>query len=156
MLIYNEPDVLTSLNRDAPLTAAQMSAQMAIWPKEVAQGIKQSFVIQIEPTGEIIGLVELDPIKAKVATAALTIFIGRAHRRQLFAQEALQAVLDWGIDVVHLSRIDGVVMRGNTASMALLRAVGMTDRGEMPGETRSHEPLVARLFTYSGKRRSKA
>ncbi len=148
LAIYNEADVLRFLNRTAPLAAATLSALLEQWPAVVASGNRQSFVVHLATSDEVIGMVELDNFDPAAATAEVTIFIGRAYRRNGYGLDALNAVLDWGISELHLTRIDGAVMPDNVASMALLRSAGMVDLGDRTGHTVSGEPLSIRVFSF--------
>lgn len=55
--------------------------------------------------------------------------LGRAHWRQGFMSEALDAILAFGFEALDLNRIEALVMLDNVASAGLLRGLGFEEEG---------------------------
>ena len=58
------------------------------------------------------------------------------HTGRGYAREACAAVLDWGARSLGITRVLAITSQGNTASVAVLAALGFIHRGRrrMPGE----------------------
>ena len=55
--------------------------------------------------------------------------LSRAHWNQGYMTEALNAVIDFGFEELHLHRIEAHFIQGNDASRHLMERVGMTFEG---------------------------
>jgi len=105
------------------------------------------YAVEVKETGEpagICGLVKREALSdVDVGFAFLERFWGRGY-----AQEAARAVLDHARDDLRIDRVIGVTAPDNTASMAVLRKVGLKDAGtvKLPGYEQDR-----RLFTPDGR-----
>jgi len=94
-----------------------------------ATGTAQQLVIERHADHKVLGTVLLFRFDAGSARLELGYVLGRSHWRQGYAGEALTAVLRQAFDDMAIRRVEAEVHVDNTASGALLRALGFTHEG---------------------------
>ncbi|SEO69804.1 Protein N-acetyltransferase, RimJ/RimL family [Halogranum amylolyticum] len=75
------------------------------------------------------GVVELDPIDRETGTADVAYWLRPEFRRNGYAREALELVVDYAFSQLRLHRVNAAVYDFNERSMELLEAVGFTAEG---------------------------
>lgn len=75
------------------------------------------------------GVVELDPIDRETGTADVAYWLRPEFRRNGYAREALELVVDYAFSQLRLHRVNAAVYDFNERSMRLLESVGFTAEG---------------------------
>ena len=134
------PD-LFAVNGDAevtrylPYAAWQTPEDGTSWQARMqalaAAGSAVQLVMQLRSDSKVIGTVLLFRWDEASARIELGYVLGRAHWRQGYAREALQAVCGQAFGALGVRRIEAEVQPDNLASNALLRALGFVHEGTL-------------------------
>ncbi len=94
---------------------------------QLADGLGRR-AIELRATGAVIGFVGLGdgPSPREPGDAELGYRLARRHWGRGYATEATRAVVDYGLSILKLPRILGLVDPQNRASVHVLRKIGMT------------------------------
>jgi ribosomal-protein-alanine N-acetyltransferase len=92
-------------------------------------GTGKQLVLVHKGDKKVIGTVLLFRFDEGSARIELGYVIGRAHWRQGYAKEALQAVCDYAFKSMHIRRIEAEVDLRNAASNAVLKSLGFVKEG---------------------------
>ena len=134
------PD-LFAVNGDAevtrylPYAAWQTPEDGTSWQARMqalaAAGSAVQLVMQLRSDSKVIGTVLLFRWDEASARIELGYVLGRAHWRQGYAREALQAVCGQAFGALGVRRIEAEVQPANQASNALLRSLGFVHEGTL-------------------------
>ena len=93
---------------------------------QVADGLGRR-AVEVRATGTVIGFASLGdgPAPREPGEAELGYRLARRFWGQGYATEATQALVDYGLGVLKLPRIVGLVDPGNEGSVNVLRKIGM-------------------------------
>ena len=90
-----------------------------------------SWGIELKSTGKIIGTIGYMWIQTDNAAAEVGYSLARAHWGQGIMTEALQAVIAYAFDSLHLNRVEAIHEPENPASGAVMRKCGMQYEGHL-------------------------
>ena len=107
--------------------AAKLVAMFASWRKEPVSGARWAVELRDQPG--LIGTCGLFRWNRNWRSCIVGYEIAPAHQRRGYVKEALEAVITWGFREMQLNRIDAQVHPDNTASLALLEALGFLQEG---------------------------
>jgi len=107
--------------------AAKLIATFASWRKEPVSGARWAMELRDQPG--LIGTCGLFRWNRNWKSCAVGYEIAPAHQGRGYMKEALKAIITWGFREVHLNRIEAQVHPDNTASRALLEALGFVQEG---------------------------
>jgi [ribosomal protein S5]-alanine N-acetyltransferase len=110
-------------------TAEDASAWLARMEALAAAGTAQQLVIQRNEDRKVIGTILLFKFDEGSARLELGYAVGRRHWRNGYAREAVHAVCDHAFRQLSVRRIEAEVDPLNTASNALLLALGFVKEG---------------------------
>ena len=97
------------------------------------QPVSQRFVVVRRDDGAIVGQVSLGQIyRGPFSNACMGYWIGVGHTRRGYASQAITQVLERAFTQLGLHRVEANIMPGNTASLAVARAVGFRLEGYSP------------------------
>ena len=90
-----------------------------------------SWGIEFRETGKIIGTVGFMWIQSDNAAAEVGYSLSRAYWNRGIMSEALEAVIRYGFESLHLNRIEAIHELDNPASGAVMRKCGMVREGTL-------------------------
>lgn len=134
------PDLLAvngdnEVTRYLPYTAWQTPEESTSWLARMqalaAAGTAVQLVMQRRSDDKVIGTLLLFKWDEGSARVELGYVLGRAHWRQGYAREAVQAVCGQAFGPMGVRRIEAEVQPDNTASNALLRSLGFACEGTL-------------------------
>ena len=132
LMAVNGDDEVT---RYLPYTSWQTREDATSWLARMQaladSGVAAQLVMQRRSDGKVIGSVLLFKWDEASARIELGYVLGRAHWRQGYAREALEAVCGQAFGTLGVRRIEAEVQPDNTASNALLRAMGFAHEGTL-------------------------
>jgi len=132
LMAVNGDDEVT---RYLPYTTWQTREDSTSWLARMQAladgGSAVQLVMQQRSDGQVIGTVLLFKWVEASARIELGYVLGRAHWRQGLAREAVQAVCGQAFGALGVRRIEAEVQPDNTASNALLRALGFVHEGTL-------------------------
>ncbi|MFN2199946.1 MAG: GNAT family N-acetyltransferase [Caldilineaceae bacterium] len=82
-------------------------------------------LMNFEQIPEYAGQPVVTPVKETVPEVGLYYHVATAFRRQGYATEAAQALVDYSFETLHLRRIVATTQYANTGSMGVMRSLGM-------------------------------
>ena len=127
--VNGDPEV----TRFLPYATWQTSADAEAWFDRMqvlgADGTSRQLVLQRHDDGRVIGTALLFRHDEPSARAELGYVLGRAHWGQGLMREALLALCTHAFGPLGLRRLEAEVNPANTASTALLQALGFTREG---------------------------
>ena len=127
--INGDPEVTRFLPYATWQSAADGDAWFARMHALAAAGTAQQLVVQRRDDGRVIGTALLFRHDDASARAELGYVLGRAHWGQGLMREALHALCSHAFGAMGLRRLEAEVNPANTASTALLGALGFTHEG---------------------------
>ena len=123
------------VTRYLPYTAWQTPEDGSSWLARMhalaAAGSAAQLVMQRRSDGRVIGTLLLFKWDEGSARIELGYVLGRAHWRQGYAREAVQAVCGQAFGALGVRRIEAEVQPANQASNALLRSLGFVHEGTL-------------------------
>ena len=129
MAVNGDPGV----TRFLPYAAWQSANDAEVWFARMqtldAGGSSQQLVIQRRDDGRVIGTTLLFRHDEASARAELGYVLARAHWGQGLMREALQGLCSHALGAMGLRRLEAEVNPANSASVAVLRALGFTQEG---------------------------
>ena len=81
--------------------------------------------------GETVGLADITDFDAKNCRAEVGIVIAREHRQQGYASQALRAIADYALRILHLHQLYAVVDEDNLSSLQLFRKAGFSEASRL-------------------------
>lgn len=102
--------------------AAKLVVTFASWRKEPVSGARWAVELRDQPG--LIGTCGLFRWNRNWRSCTIGYEIAPAHQGRGYVKEALKAIITWGFREVQLNRIEAQVHPDNTASLALLGALG--------------------------------
>ncbi|BAY81701.1 hypothetical protein NIES267_11780 [Calothrix parasitica NIES-267] len=100
-----------------------------IWSENFKKQQGFRWGITIKEQNIVIGSCGYKNINKKHRRAEIGYEISPAYRRKGFMSEALNAVLEYGFEVIELNRIEATVNCGNLPSILLLHKLGFSEEG---------------------------
>ena len=107
--------------------ASKLIALFASWRKEPVSGARWAVTLRDRPG--LIGTCGLFRWNRNWRSCTVGYEIAPAHQGRGYVKEALKAILTWGFREMQLNRIEAQVHPDNTASLALLEALGFLQEG---------------------------
>lgn len=107
--------------------AAKLVATFASWREEPVSGARWAVELRDQPG--LIGTCGLFRWNRNWRSCIVGYEIAPAHQGRGYVKEALKAIINWGFREVQLNRIEAQVHPDNTASLALLEALGFLQEG---------------------------
>ncbi|PZQ02929.1 MAG: GNAT family N-acetyltransferase [Variovorax paradoxus] len=107
--------------------AAKLVAMFASWRKEPVSGARWALELRNQPG--LIGTCGLFRWNRNWRSCTIGYEIAPAHQGRGYMKEALKTIITWGFRDVPLNRIEAQVHPDNTASLALLEALGFWQEG---------------------------
>jgi ribosomal-protein-alanine N-acetyltransferase len=107
--------------------AAKLVATFASWRKEPVSGARWALELKDQPG--LIGTCGLFRWNRSWKSCIVGYEIAAAHQGRGYVKEALKAIITWSFQEVQLNRIEAQVHPDNTASLALLEALGFQQEG---------------------------
>jgi [ribosomal protein S5]-alanine N-acetyltransferase len=146
LLVNGDPAVTEFLPYESWRGEADAQAWLLRMQAQMATGTAQQLVVQRRDSGRVIGGVLLFKHDAPSARIELGYVLGREHWRQGHAVEALRTVCSHAYTAMGLRRIEAEVNPDNTASNAVLRALGFVQEGRLrqrwTAKGRSYDTLI--------------
>jgi RimJ/RimL family protein N-acetyltransferase len=106
-----------------------VAARIARCLEEEGLGLRVERAVELRPSGPLIGWIGVKRAEAP-DRASIGYWIGEAFFGQGYTREAARAILDEGFATLDVDVIEGVAQLGNTASIAILKGLGMRHLGE--------------------------
>lgn len=128
------------------VTPPQTPAAYRAYVRKLARPTHAGFLVRVEPSGELAGVVNLNEIvrgalqSAYLGYYAFAPLVGRGHLR-----EGLARVIDLAFGELGLHRVEANIQPGNRRSIRLVRGLGFRREGlsrrylEIGGRWRDHE-----------------
>lgn len=107
--------------------AKKLVATFASWRKEPVSGARWALELRDKPG--LIGTCGLFRWNRNWKSCIVGYEIAAAHQGRGYVKEALKAIITWGFKEVQLNRIEAQVHPDNSASLALLEALGFQQEG---------------------------
>lgn len=107
--------------------AKKLIAMFASWRKEPVSGAR--WAIELKDRPGLIGSCGLFRWNRNWRSCIVGYEIAPAHQGRGYVKEALQAIITWGFREMQLNRIEAQVHPDNTASLAVLNALGFLQEG---------------------------
>ena len=149
LLHRNFSDPQTVLYSNAPAPSLEKVQQVIdIWSEnfQKQQGIRWG--ITIKEQNAVIGSCGYKNIIKKHRRAGIGYEIFADYRRQGFMSEALNALIQFGFEVIELNRIEATVDCDNLPSILLLHKLGFTEEGTLRDYEFNQEKFVdLKLFS---------
>jgi RimJ/RimL family protein N-acetyltransferase len=125
LALTNEPYVIEHIGDRGLRSISDAKAYIlnGPWAQHCDQGYGQ-FAIELKPEGVLIGLCGI-LYRTKLELTDVGFALLSHYWRQGFAFEAVSAVMDYGHDVLGIRNITGLTSETNTASINLLKKLGM-------------------------------
>ncbi len=99
---------------------------------------KEAYEFGIELDGKIIGMMSLMKIDRSDMVAEIGYWVGQKYWRKGYATEALNLILDFAFEKIHLFKVYANVMEPNTASKNLLEKTGFKKEGILRKQIRKN------------------
>ena len=87
--------------------------------------------IIVNGVGETVGIVDITDFDAKNRRAEVGIVVARKHRRQGYALNPIQQVIDYALRVLHLHQLYAFISSNNEAALELFRKAGFAECSEL-------------------------
>ncbi|TGE02611.1 GNAT family N-acetyltransferase [Methylobacterium nonmethylotrophicum] len=113
-----------------PFTTAMARDRIATARALAEAGQALSLAVTARGDGELLGWIMLHRTREEPRTATLGYWLGEAHQRRGYLREAAAALLPIAVAWLDLDRIEASAQPENAASVAVMRALGMTFRRE--------------------------
>lgn len=107
--------------------ANKLIAMFASWRKEPVSGARWAIELKDQPG--LIGTCGLFRWNRNWRSCIIGYEIAPAHQGRGYVKEALKAIITWGFREMQLNRIEAQVHPDNTASLAVLEALGFLQEG---------------------------
>ncbi|WP_090141671.1 GNAT family N-acetyltransferase [Limnohabitans sp. DM1] len=107
--------------------ATKLVATFASWRKEPVSGAR--WALELKDQAGLIGTCGLFRWNRNWKSCIVGYEIAAAHQGRGYVKEALIAIITWGFREVQLNRIEAQVHPDNSASLALLEALGFQQEG---------------------------
>lgn len=120
----SDPQVMQYIPRPLAKTLADVHELLAMIDGFVEKNERINWAIQWRETGKVLGMIGYVNIKPEHSRAEVGYALVRAWQRKGVMQEALEAVIDFGFDVMNLHSIEAIIDEENVASGALLEKAG--------------------------------
>lgn len=144
---FSDPQTVLYSNAPAP-SLEKVQQVIDIWSEnfQKQQGIRWG--ITIKEQNAVIGSCGYKNIIKKHRRAGIGYEIFADYRRQGFMSEALNAVIQFGFEVIELNRIEVMVDYDNLPSILLLHKLGFTEEGTLRDYEFNQEKFVdLKLFS---------
>jgi [ribosomal protein S5]-alanine N-acetyltransferase len=125
-LMRSDPQLLAYTGRFPAKTMEEIHTFMQLVADNYAANTSMSWCIIDKNTGKMMGDIALWRIDAAHHRGELGYTLLADYHRQGYMYEALQAVLQYGFETLHLHTIEANIHPNNTASKALLQKSGFT------------------------------
>lgn len=128
--LFGDPDVLTYLDLDPPVTTTEQAVGMIDWLGEMfdqKNGVRWAITLQTDDT--LMGTIGFHRWNRDNRHAEIGYDLIRDHWRQGYVTEAAQALVRWCFLNLDLHRIEADCTAGNLGSEAVLRKLGFTYEG---------------------------
>lgn len=97
--------------------------------RQYRMGEPSSWAIQSKETGRVIGTIGFVSISREHACAEVGYSLGRPHWNRGYATEALRSLISYGMETMHLNRIEALYDLNNPASGRVMQKAGMLREG---------------------------
>ncbi len=113
-----------------PYTVAMARERIAQARSLAKTGHGLSLAVTARDTGALLGWIMLHRTRENRRTATLGYWLGETHQRRGYLREAATALLPAAFGWLDLDRVEASAHPDNAGSFAVMRACGMTSRGE--------------------------
>lgn len=127
---YWSDDSVTRYMNIEPFQSLQPVEEMIRMLRQLEmEGKALRCVIILQATGEIIGTCGFNYIDHENQRAEIAYDLGTRFWKRGYATEAVQALMEWGIESFKLHRMEAKVDSRNEASISLLEKLGFQEEG---------------------------
>ncbi|PZG34065.1 GNAT family N-acetyltransferase [Listeria ivanovii] len=127
---YWSDDLVTRYMNIEPFQSLQPVEEMIRMLRQLEmEGKALRCVIILQATGEIIGTCGFNYIDYENQRAEIAYDLGTRFWKRGYATEAVQALMEWGIESFKLHRMEAKVDPRNEASISLLEKLGFQEEG---------------------------
>ncbi|AIS58501.1 Putative ribosomal N-acetyltransferase YdaF [Listeria ivanovii subsp. londoniensis] len=127
---YWSDDLVTKYMNIEPFQSLQPVEEMIRMLRQLEmEGKALRCVIILQATGEIIGTCGFNYIDHENQRAEIAYDLGTRFWKRGYATEAVQALMEWGIESFKLHRMEAKVDPRNEASISLLEKLGFQEEG---------------------------
>lgn len=127
---YWSDDLVTRYMNIEPFQSLQPVEEMIRMLRQLEmEGKALRCVIILQATGEIIGTCGFNYIDHENQRAEIAYDLGTRFWKRGYATEAVQALMEWGIESFKLHRMEAKVDPRNEASISLLEKLGFQEEG---------------------------
>lgn len=150
---YWSDDSVTRYMNIEPFQSLQPVEEMIRMLRQLEiEGKALRCVIILQATGEIIGTCGFNYIDHENQRAEIAYDLGTRFWKRGYATEAVQALMNWGIESFKLHRMEAKVDPRNEASISLLEKLGFQEEGLLRGyEKIGTEYQDVKLFSWLNK-----
>jgi ribosomal-protein-alanine N-acetyltransferase len=126
-----------------PFTTAMAAERIAASRIAALQGTALPFAISEKASGEFMGWIAVHRDTKEIQRGSFGYWLGEAYHGRGYMREAAPTALQAGFDLLGLDVIEAGAQPGNDASMAVMRACGMTPTGTrmVPAPARGRDEL---------------
>ena len=143
---YSQPDFVRYLGNPTPHPDLMYTRRWIARIGELQADRRDGFwAVERRDTGEIVGATLCQPLPGGGGEHEIGWHVFPAHQRHGYATEIGRGAASYGFEVLGLDEVLAVVMPDNVASLAVVRAIGMTPRGR----TRRYYDIEAELFALT-------
>lgn len=133
---------------DLPHPYTREHGARVIASADQARHLDQSYHLAIcdVDTDELIGMAALVEVDLESQNAEVGIWLGRDHWGGGLAIEAFDLLLEIAFDRLDLTKLYGIVLEGNEASIQLMKRFGFTEEGRLRWHTKRDDVWMDKIF----------
>lgn len=113
---------------------SEAAASIEKWTARYSAGRCYHWGIALRENDQLIGIIDLLHFRQEDSTCSFAYLLGKAFWGRGYMTEALRAVMEFGFSQLELERMEADHIAENAASGAVMRKVGMSCRGTIPGK----------------------
>jgi len=138
-----------TLGWEAHTSLDQTTEMLREWHNSYKDNRFYIWAVILSASDTCIGLVQLHEIQEEKGCCELGFWIGRAYRRQGYAAEAAQAVLDFAFAKIGFPEVCALHFAGNLGAESVLRKLGMKRCGLLTSHVLTADGRVKDCVLYS-------
>lgn len=121
--IENDPELWDISNYTTPYSRYALNIYIANNTCDIYRDGQTRFIIE-NSDGIAVGMIDLTQFEPHHSRAELGIVIAKKHRQQHYALAAIQGIISYTRDVLHLHQLYSIISKDNYHSIALHEQVG--------------------------------
>ncbi|MDF1574696.1 MAG: GNAT family protein [Bacteroidales bacterium] len=126
----NDPDIWQVSGTLAPFSRYVLKQYLEHSGKDIFQAKQLRLIIQLKSKRRPVGAIDLFDFDPHHHRAGVGILIAEpSDRRKGYAREALQTMVEYGFQVLHLHQLYCHIAAGNSASIKLFKEAGFVETG---------------------------